>query len=68
MTNPAYSYEVLLEKGQFSISTVFVYTQLNIKTVLFQMSQFSVSILLVYTMLNIKTVLFQTIPLSIITV
>ena len=29
---------------QFSISIVFVYTQLNVKTVLFQTIQFSVSI------------------------
>ena len=44
-----------MKKIQFSISIVFVYTQLNVKTVLFQKFQFSVSIVLMS-----KTVLFQT--------
>ena len=42
------------------MSIVFVYIQLNVKTVLFQIFQFSVSIVSMS-----KTVLFQTIPFSI---
>ena len=45
-----------IELNHFSISTVFVYTELNFKTVLFQIIQFSVS-----TVSKSKTVPFQTI-------
>ena len=51
---------VLIHTIQFSISIVFVYTQLNVKTVPFQRIQFSVS-----TFAMSKTVLFQTIQFSI---
>ena len=37
------SYSVLIQKLQFSISIVFVHTELNIKTVLFQVIQFIIS-------------------------
>ena len=50
---------------QFSISIVFVYKQVNVKTVLFQTIQFSISIVFVYKQVNVKTVLFQTIQFSI---
>ena len=46
--------------NQLSISKGFVYTQLNVKTVLYQMNQFSVSILSMS-----KTVPFQTIQFNI---
>ena len=45
---------------QFSISIDFVYTQLNVKTVLYQIIQFSKS-----TVLMSKTVPFQTIQFSV---
>ena len=38
-----FSQAVLIQLIQFSISTDFVYTQLNVKTVLYQTIQFSVS-------------------------
>ena len=47
---------VLIQEIQSSISIVFVYTQLNVKTVLFRTRQFSVN-----TVSLSKTVLFQTI-------
>ena len=50
----------LIKTIQFSISIVFVYTQLNVKTVLFQTIQFSIS-----TVSMSKTVLFLTIQFSI---
>ena len=44
----------------------FVYTQLNVKTVLFPIIQFSISTqFYVYTQINVKTVLYQTIQFSI---
>ena len=49
----------IIQTIQFSISIVFVYTQLNIKTVLFQTIQFGIS-----TVLMSKTVLFQAIQFS----
>ena len=42
---------------QFSISIVFIYTQLNVKTVLFQTVQFSIN-----TVSMPQTILFQTNP------
>ena len=39
-----FSQAVLIQLIQFSISTDFVYSQLNVKTVLYQTNQFSVSI------------------------
>ncbi len=54
------SQTVLIQPIQFSISTYFVYTQLNVKTVLYITIQFSVS-----TVSKSKTVLFQTIQFSI---
>ena len=51
---------VLFHIIQFKISIVFVYTQLNVKTVFFQMIQFSVT-----TVSMSKTVLFQTIQFTI---
>ena len=53
-------FSLVKQRIQFSISIVFVYTQLNIETVLFQAIQFSVN-----TQLNVKTVLFQVIQFSI---
>ena len=55
-----FSQKVLIQTIQFSMSIVFVYTQLNIKTVPFQTIPFSIS-----TVLMSKTVLFQTIQFSI---
>ena len=49
-----FSQTVLIQPIQLSISMVFVYTQLNIKTALFQTIQFSVS-----TVSMSKTVPFQ---------
>ena len=46
---------VLFQTVQFSISTDFVYTQLNVETIEFGVSKFSM----------LKTVPFQTIPFSI---
>ncbi len=51
---------VLIQLIQFSISTDFVYTQLNVKIVLYQTIQFTVS-----TVSMSKTVPFQTIQFSI---
>ena len=52
---------VLIQQIQFSISTDFVYTQLNVKTVLYKTIQFSVS-----KVSNIKKkTTFQTIQFSI---
>ena len=51
---------VLIQTTQFSISIVFVHTQLNVKTILFQAIQFSVS-----TISMSKTVLFQVIQFCI---
>ena len=51
---------VLNQLIQFSISTDFVYTQLNVKTVLYIIIQFSES-----TVLMSKTVPFQTIQFGI---
>ena len=50
---------ILIQLIQFSISTDFVYTQLNVKTVLYQTIQFNVS-----TVSMSKTVPFQTIQFS----
>ena len=50
----------LFQPIQFSMIIIFVYTQLNVKTVLFQIIQFSVN-----TVSMSKTVLFQTIEFSI---
>ena len=58
-----FSQTVLIQIIQFSISTGFVCTQLNVKTVLYQTNQFSVS-----TFSMSKTVPFQTIQFSISTV
>ena len=55
-----FSQIVRIQSIPFSISIDFVYTQLNIKTILFQTIQFSVS-----TVSMSKTVLFQTIHFSI---
>ena len=55
-----FSQTVLIQTIQFSISIVFVYTQLNVKTVLFQAIQLSWS-----TVSISKTVLFQTVQFSI---
>ena len=55
-----FSQTVLIQTIQFSISMVFVYTQLNVKTVLFQTIQLSI-----ITVSMSKTVLFQTIQFSI---
>ena len=38
-----FSQAVLIQTIQFSISIVFVHTQLNVKTVLFQAIQFNIS-------------------------
>ena len=51
---------VQIQTIQFSISIVFIHTQLNVKTILFQTIQFGVS-----TVSMSKTVLFQTIQFSI---
>ena len=51
---------VLIQLIQFSISSYFVYTQLNVKTVLYITIQFSVS-----KVSMSKTVPFQTIQISI---
>ena len=53
------SQTVLIQIIQFSISTYFVYTQLNVKTVLYQTIQFSVS-----KVSMSKTVSFQAIQFS----
>ena len=55
-----FSQTILIQTIQFSISIDFVYTQLNVKTVIFQIIQFSIS-----TVSISKTVLFQTIQFSI---
>ena len=55
-----FSLTVLIQTIQFSISIVFVYTQLNIKTVLFQKIHFNVK-----TVSISKTVPFQTNQFSI---
>ena len=55
-----FSQTVLIQTIQFSISIVFIHTQLNVKTVLFQIIQFSVS-----TVSMPKTVLFQVVQFSI---
>ena len=55
-----FSQTVLIQPVQFSISIDFVYTQLNIKTVLFQKIQFNVS-----TITMLKTAQFQIIQFSI---
>ena len=55
-----FSQAVLIQLIQFSISTDFVYTQLNVKTVLYQTIQFTVN-----TVSLSKTVPFQIIPFSI---
>ncbi len=54
---------VLIQLIQFSISTYFVYTQLNVKTFLYQAIQFSVN-----RVTMSKTVPFQTIQFSLSTV
>ena len=54
------SQTILIQTIQFSISRVFVHTQLNVKTVLFQTIQFNAS-----TVSMSKTVLFQTIQFCI---
>ena len=59
------SQTVLLQIIQFSISIVFIHTQLNVKTIIFQIIQFSINIVFFRTQLNIKTILFQKIYLSI---
>ena len=51
---------VLIQTIQFTISIAFVYTQLNVKTVLFQAIQFSMS-----TVSMSKTFPFQAIQFSI---
>ena len=51
---------VVIQPIQFRISIVFVYAQLNVKTVLFQTIQFNVC-----TVSMSKTVLFQTTEFSI---
>ncbi len=58
--NIQFSQTVLIQLIQFSISTYFVYTQLDVKTVLYITIQFSVS-----TISMSKTVPFQTIRFSI---
>ena len=55
-----FSQTVLIQPIQFSIRIDFVYTQLNVKTVLVQKIQFTIS-----TVSMSKTVQFQTIQLSI---
>ena len=55
-----FSQTVLIKIIQFSVSTVSVYTQLNIKTVLFQTTHFSES-----TVSISRTVQFKTIQLKI---
>ena len=50
-----FSLTILIQTIQFSISIVFIYTQLNVKIFLFQTIQFSVS-----TISMSKTVPFQT--------
>ena len=55
-----FSQTVLIQTIHFSISIDFVYTQLNVKTVLYITIQFSVS-----TVSMSKTVPFQTIQFSI---
>ena len=66
-----FSQTVLIQQIQFSVCIDFVYTQLNIKTVLFQTIHLSIStismskIVLVSTVSISKTVLFQTIQFSI---
>ena len=52
--------QFLIQTIQFSISIIFVYIQLTVKTVLFQTIQFSIS-----TVSMSRTVLFQTIQFSI---
>ena len=54
------SVKVLVQTIQFSLSTDFVYAQLNVKTVLYHTNQFSVSKVSI-----LKVVLFQTIQFSI---
>ena len=64
---------VLIKTIQFSIIIVFVYSQLNVKTVRFQTIQRNIKKLLHFKQfslawvhsLNLKTVLFQTIQFSI---
>ena len=51
---------VLIQTIKFGISICFVYTQLNVKTVLYQSIQFSVS-----TVSMSKTIIFQTIQLGV---
>ena len=51
---------ILIQTIQFSISIDFVYTQLNVKTILYETIQFSIS-----TLSMSKTVPFQTIQFSI---
>ena len=62
-----FNQRVIIQTIQFSISIVFIYTQLKVKTVLFQTIQFSIqrkfhfkqfSFALIHS-LNVKTVLFQ---------
>ena len=55
-----FSQTVLIQIIQFSISIVFVYTLLNVKTILFRTIQFCMS-----TQFKCQTVLFQAIRLSI---
>ena len=55
-----FSETVLIQTIQFIISIVFVYTQLNVKSVLFQTIKFNIN-----TVWMSKTVLFQTIQFSI---
>ena len=52
---------------QFNLAkySFFVYTQLNVKTVLFQTIQFSISIVFVYPQLDDQAVLYQTIQFGI---
>ncbi len=57
-----FSQAVLIQLIHFSISTDFIYTQLNVKTVLHQTIQFSLS-----TVSMSKTVDLQTIQFGIIT-
>ena len=51
---------VLIQTNPFSISIDFIYSQLNVKTVLFRIIQFSVSM-----QFTCQTVLFQAVHFSI---